>query len=81
MEGKKYRGRYVPYAPAERRCFAELIREHGARGARELLARQVSLHTLLKIAGEFQIPLKKGRRPALAAAEASKASNRRLKAA
>ena len=73
MEDKKHRGRQTPYAFSERRCFATLIREHGARGAREILARRVSLRTLLKVAAEFEICLKKGRRPKLAGRKAAAA--------
>lgn len=50
------------YTEAERVRFAELIRLYGARGAREALARTVCLQTLLKIAVEFGINLKRGRR-------------------
>jgi len=60
-------GRRRVYAIAERRRFAELIRQHGARGAREASSRQICLNTLLKIAKEFQIELKKGRRRRAAA--------------
>ena len=52
------------YSHAERVRFAELIRQFGARGAREVLSRQVCVGTLLKIAAEFGIGLKRGRRPA-----------------
>jgi hypothetical protein len=48
--------------------MAELIREHGARGARDVLFKQTCLNTLLAIAREFGIELKKGRRPRNAAA-------------
>ena len=47
--------------------FAQLIREHGARGAREILSRQICLGTVLKIAKEYGIKLQKGRRPRQAA--------------
>ncbi len=59
-----------PYPSAERERFAELIRQFGARGAREALSRRVCHGTLLKIAAEFGIELKKGRRPALATSRA-----------
>lgn len=61
---------------AERKQFAELIREHGARGAREALSRQICLGTLLKVANEFQIKLHKGRRPRQAARTEIVAANR-----
>lgn len=56
-----------PYAAEDRQKFAALIREHGARATRELCSRKVSTCTLLKIAREFGIELKKGRRPRRAA--------------
>ena len=62
MDRKRGGGR--PYNLGDRQRFAELIRQHGARGAREKLARKVCVATLLKIAVEFGIELKKGRRPA-----------------
>ena len=58
----KRRGRLI-YPHAERERFAELIRQFGARGAREALSRKVGHGTLLRIAAEFGIILKKGRRP------------------
>jgi transposase-like protein len=50
------------YDVEERQQFAALIREHGARATRELCKRTVATQTLLKIAREFGISLKKGRR-------------------
>ena len=67
MKRKRGGGRPVTYKLDDRRRFAELIRQYGARGARERLARKVCLATLLKIAEEFGIELKKGRRPRIAA--------------
>jgi hypothetical protein len=64
MERKRGGGRPPTYKLNDRRLFAELIRQHGARGAREKLARKVCVATLLKVAEEFGIELKKGRRPA-----------------
>jgi hypothetical protein len=52
---------------AVRRKLADLIREHGARGACDISTVPVSVGTLLKIAHEFDVPLKKGRRPRKAA--------------
>lgn len=52
-----------PYDMNERMRLAELIQQHGARGAREVVSRQVSVTTLLKIAREFGITLKRGKRP------------------
>ncbi len=67
MERKRGGGRPVTYKLDDRRRFAELIRQHGARGAQEKLAKRVCLATLLKIAAEFGVELKKGRRPRIAA--------------
>lgn len=67
MARKGTRGRRIVYQLQDRRRLAELIRQHGARGAREMLGRAVCVGTLLKIAGEFGIELKKGRRPRIAA--------------
>lgn len=47
--------------------LAELIRQHGARGAITHAPEPVSLKTMLRIAREFEIPLQKGRRPKRAA--------------
>ena len=67
MARMENRGRWRTYKFPDGKHFAELIRLHGARGAREALERQVCLQTLLKIADEFGIELKKGRRPRQAA--------------
>ena len=61
------RGRPVIYKLQDRRRLAELVRQHGARGARELTGKAVCVATLLKVANEFGIELKKGRRPRTAA--------------
>lgn len=63
MAKKKKRGRPQTFNRRDRRAFANLIRLHGARRAREVSNKPVSVHTLLKIAREFEIELKKGRRP------------------
>lgn len=55
------------YSRKERERLAELVRVHGSRRTRELLNRSISCATLLRIAGEFGIELKKGRRPVLGA--------------
>lgn len=55
-------GRPFTYSCEPRSHFAELIRQHGARRTRELSGRCISLSTLLKIARDFQVPLKRGRR-------------------
>ncbi len=67
MVGHENRGRRRTYKYPDRKRMANLIREHGARGTREVLSRQICLNTLLAIAKEFEIELKKGRRPRRAA--------------
>jgi hypothetical protein len=62
MDRKEKRGRPVTYKLQDRRRFAELIRKHGASQTREASGRSVSMATLLKIAREFDIELKVGRR-------------------
>jgi len=64
---KKPRGRPPTFTDADRRQFAELVRKHGARGAKAVASIPVSMPTLLKISREFGISLKKGKRPRLAA--------------
>jgi hypothetical protein len=66
MDASNNKRRRTIYPHAERKRFADLIRQFGARGAREVLCRRVCLGTLLKIAAEFGIELKQGRRPASA---------------
>lgn len=67
MPRKKKQGRPMTFKLAQRRKFAELINQHGARGAREVASKSISLGTLLRIAKEFKIELKKGKRPRMAA--------------
>lgn len=57
------RGRPRTYVDAQRQAFADLVRQQGARRARECLGRSVSVRTLLAAAHEFGVVLKKGRRP------------------
>ena len=57
----------VKFKGVQRAMLAELIRQHGARGAIAHTPEPVCLHTLLRIAQEFGIPLKKGRRSKRAA--------------
>ena len=71
------RRRNPKYPLAEREHLADLVRKLGARGAREAVSRRVGHGTLLKIAAEFGITLKKGRRPA----SASEPVNRSAKVA
>jgi hypothetical protein len=61
------RGRPVTYDDSQRAQFAELIRQHGARGTKVVLSAPICVETLLKIAREFGVPLQKGRRPRRAA--------------
>ena len=67
MAQSKHRGRPLTYQLADRQHLADLIRRHGARGARERAPQPICVGTLLKIAGEFGIQLSKGRRPRKAA--------------
>ena len=57
------RGRPPIFQPDDRQYLADLIRRYGASGARERSAIPISKNTLLKIAQEFEIPLRVGRRP------------------
>ena len=67
MTKQDNRGRRRIYRYEDCKRMAELVREHGARGAREVLNRQTCLATLLDIAREFNVQLGKGRRPRKAA--------------
>lgn len=67
MTRKKKRGRPFTFKLSHRRRLAELVRNYGARGAQAASATPVSIGTLLTIAREFEIELKKGRRPRKAA--------------
>lgn len=57
----------MTYKFAMRKHLAELVREHGASKTRQMLSRSICAATLLKIAKEFGIELKQGRRPRQAA--------------
>ena len=61
------RGRPPTFNLETRQMLAELIRQHGAAGARKLSSIPISLATLLTIAREFGVELKKGRRKSLTA--------------
>lgn len=63
MARKRKRGRPFKFKARDRQVMSELVRTYGARGAREVCKKPVSVHTLLKIAHEFGIELQKGRRP------------------
>ena len=53
---------HFKFVGSQREQLAELLREHGARGAVAHAPEPVCLATVLRIAREFQIPLKKGAR-------------------
>lgn len=67
MAKKKRRGRPLTFKGKLRFKLAKLVEKHGATGAKELSPVPISEHTLLKIAHEYAIPLKKGKRPKTAA--------------
>ena len=67
MSSTDRRRGHFKFVGSQREQLAELIREHGARGAIAHAPEPVCLATVLKIAREFQIPLKKGARPKRAA--------------
>ena len=61
-DGRRTRGRPRTYQYDERRRIADVIRQYGARGAQRQLGGAICISTLLAIAREFGIELKKGRR-------------------
>lgn len=67
MAAAERRGRKPAFDSDTRTLLAELIRRHGARRAREFAPVSISVGTLLKIAHEYGVELKKGRRPKNAA--------------
>lgn len=67
MTRQERRGRRRTFDSGRRDLLAEMVRLYGARPARDLSAVPISVGTLLKIAQEYNIPLKKGRRPRKAA--------------
>lgn len=67
MARARKRGRPFTFNKAQRRKLAELVQQHGARRAKEVAPLSISVGTLLKIAHEFGIDLKHGRRPRKAA--------------
>jgi hypothetical protein len=56
------RGRPPTFTQPDREYLADLIREHGIRGARRKSRISVCQQTLCKIAREFKIPLRRGNR-------------------
>ena len=67
MSAMDYSDHRVKFDGDRRALLAELIRQHGARGAIAHAPEPVCLKTVLRIAREFEIPLQKGRRPKRAA--------------
>lgn len=63
-ETVRKRGRPHTYLLDDRRRIAEVIRKYGARGAQRQLGGSICMSTLLTIAQEFDIELKRGRRAA-----------------
>ena len=62
MSSTDRRRGHFKFVGSQREQLADLIREHGARRAIEFAPEPVCLATMLRIAREFQIPLKKGAR-------------------
>ena len=60
---KRRPGRPHTFSQQERAAFAKLIRKHGINGARRLSPVPISRPTLGKVAREFEIELKSGKRP------------------
>jgi transposase-like protein len=67
MEKKDRRGAKPKFSPEERAYLANLIRQHGIRGAQRNASMPVCQKTLASIAREFGIQFAKGRRPKAAA--------------
>lgn len=67
MSEQKFSDHRTKFDGDRRALLAELIRQHGARGAIAHAPESISLKTMLRIAHEFEIPLMKGRRPKRAA--------------
>lgn len=61
------RGRSRTFTQPDREYLADLIREHGIRGARRMSRISVCQQTLSRIAREFKIPLRPGKRSKKAA--------------
>ena len=62
MSSKDLRRGHFKFVGRQREQLADLIRQYGARGAIAHAPQPVCLPTMLRIAREFQIPLKKGAR-------------------
>ena len=66
-EKRDGRGRKPKFFPEDRKNLAELIRQHGIRGAQRHAGMPVCRTTLAKIAREYGIQFTRGRRPNTAA--------------
>lgn len=62
MEVKRSRGRPPTFLRSDREYLADLIRMYGLTGARRAAKFSICHKTLMNIAREFGIELKKGRR-------------------
>ena len=62
MSSTDQRRGHFKFVGSQREQLADLIRQHGARGAIAHAPEPACLATMLRIAREFQIPLKKGAR-------------------
>lgn len=67
MDNKPSRGRPPTFSQEQRHELAELIRQHGIRGAQRQAKIPICHQTLSGIAREFGVTLSKGRRPKSAA--------------
>ncbi len=67
MEKQRARGRPPTFSREDRKYLAKLISVHGIRGARRVARMAVCKATLINVAREFGIQLRKGRRPQSAA--------------
>jgi len=63
MKPRRGRGRPLTFEPQMRRKLANLVERHGASYVAETSRVPISVGTLLKIAHEHGVVLKKGRRP------------------
>ena len=64
MDEKRRRGRPPTFSAVDRQQLAELVRQHGIQGTLRSVEIRISPQTLSKIAREFGIPLRPGRRAA-----------------
>jgi hypothetical protein len=66
MNMQRRRGRPLTFEEPLRLQLADLIRKHGIRGAKAIATTPICKSTLSKIAAEFAIQLKPGRRTRVA---------------